>query len=114
MGRKTFRWDQGGKSYQAEYVYTVDPKASQLQKIFDNLAQEQTDLATLERQLRYDRLGVNQALGQFEEHLNRGVILEPERFLSVLDRIAEDARVLELARQRARSLAARIRVAQGR
>jgi hypothetical protein len=39
---------------------------------------------------------------------------EPERFLGVLDRIAEDTRLIEVARQRARSLAARIRIAQGR
>ncbi len=37
----------------------------------------------------------------------------PERFLSVLDRIAADTRLIEMARQRARSLAARIRVGQG-
>jgi hypothetical protein len=114
MGQKTFRWDQGAESYQTQYNYTVDLQAIQLQKMFENLAQEQTDLATLEQRLRYDRLGVNQALDQFEGHFNRGILAEPARFLPVLDRIAEDTRLIELARQRARSLAARIRVAQDR
>lgn len=114
MGRKTLRWDHGADTYQAEYNYTTDPKASQLQKIFDNLAQEQADLDMLEQRLRYDRLGVNQALDQFEGHLNRGQLPEPERFLAVLDRIAEDTRLIAIARQRARTLAARIRVAQSR
>jgi hypothetical protein len=114
LGKKTFRWDQGAETYQTEYNYTVDPKASQLQKIFENLAEEQADLAMLEQRLRYDRLGVNQALDQFEQDLDSGVLPEPERFLPVLDRIAEDTRLIEMSRQRARSLAARIRVGQGR
>ena len=113
MGQKTLRWDQGTETYQAQYNYTVDAKAGQLQKMFENLAQEQADLTMLEERLRYDRLGVNQGLDQFEDHLSRGALPEPGRFVAVLDRIAEDTRLIELARQRARSLAARIRVMHG-
>jgi len=112
MGQKTFRWERGGESYQAEFNYTADPKAAQLQKVFEDLAREQDDLDRLEQRLRYDRLGVNQALDRFEEHLNQRMLAEPERFLSVLDRIAADTRLIEMARQRARSLATRIRVGQ--
>lgn len=114
LGQKTFRWEQGAEAYQTQYNYTLDAKASQLQKIFESLAQQQADLATLEQALRYDRLGVNDALNQFEDHVNQRVLPEPERFLPVLDRIAEDTRLIEVARQRARSLAARIRIAQSR
>jgi hypothetical protein len=113
MGQKTFRWEQGAETYQAQFNYTLDPKAAQLQKMFENLAVEQADLGTLEERLRYDRLGVNQALDRFEDHLGQRILPQPERFLPVLDRIAEDTRLIEMARQRARSLAARIRVAQG-
>ena len=113
LGEKTLRWEKGAEAYETKYNYTVDTKATQLQKIFENLAQEQTDLATLEQQSRYDRLGINDALRQFEDHLRQHVLPEPARFLPVLDRIAEDSRLLEMARQRARSLAAEIRVAQG-
>jgi hypothetical protein len=113
MGKKTLRWDQGAETYQAEYNYTIEPKAMQLQKLFENLAQEQADLELLEERLRFDRLGANQYLDQFEGHLNQGMLPQPERFLSVLDKIANDTRLIEVARQRARSLAARIRAGQG-
>jgi hypothetical protein len=113
LGEKTFRWEKGTEAYETKYNYTTDAKATQLQRIFENLAQEQADLATLEQQLRYDRLGINDALRQFEDHLKQHVLPEPARFLPVLDRIAEDSRLIEMARQRARSLAAQIRVAQG-
>lgn len=112
MGDKTLRWDQGTESHQAQYNYTVDPKANQLQKMFDNLAQEQTDLTMIEERLRFDRLGVDQGLDQFAGHLDSGEVPDPQRFLAVLDKIAEDTRVIERARQRARSMAARIRVVQ--
>jgi hypothetical protein len=114
MGQKTFRWEYGNEAYEAEYNYTTNAQAAQLQKLFDNLAQEQADLALLEYCIRYDRLGVHQALNQFEDHLTGGNLPEPTRFLPLLDRIAEDARLIEVARQHARSLAARIRVAESR
>ena len=113
LGEKTFRWEKGSEAYETKYNYTVDAKATQLQKIFENLAQEQADLGNLEQELRYDRLGVSDALNRFEEHLSQHVLPEPARFLPVLDRIAGDERLIEMARQRARSLAAQIRVAQG-
>ena len=114
LGQKTFRWEQGAEAYETQYNYTLDAKAGNLQLIFEGLAQQRIDLATLEQRLRYDRLGVHDALGQFETNVNQGRLPEPERFLPVLDRIAEDTRLIEMARQRARVLAARIRTAQAR
>ncbi|HEY4579467.1 MAG TPA: hypothetical protein VIG89_00410 [Candidatus Acidoferrales bacterium] len=114
LGQKTFRWEKGAEAYETQYNYTLDTNASKLQMIFEGLAQQQIDLGTLEQKLRYDRLGVNDALRQFEHNVNQRTLPEPERFLPVLDRIAEDTRLIEMARQRARSLAARIRTAQAR
>jgi len=62
--------------------------------------------------MKYDRLGVNDALRQFEGDLDRRILPEPERLLSVLDQIAADSRVIDIARERARSLAERIRTAR--
>jgi hypothetical protein len=62
--------------------------------------------------LKYDRLGVNDALVQFEMHLNQRVLPEPERLLPVLDNIAADSRLVDVARERARALAQRIRTSQ--
>lgn len=114
LGQKTLRWEKGAEAHETQYNYTLDANASQLQMIFEGLAQQQMDLATLEQRLRYDRLGVNDALRQFEANINQRTLPEPERFLPVLDRIAEDTRLIEMARQRARALAARIRTAQAR
>jgi len=63
----------------------------------------------LTRRMRYDRLGINDALLQFESDLNRSLLPEPQRVLPMLDQIAGDSRFVDIARQRARSLAERIR-----
>ncbi len=66
-------------------------------------------MVTLERRMKYDRLGVNDALLQFETDLNRKLLPEPQRVVPVLDEIANNPRFVDIARQRARALAERIR-----
>ena len=63
----------------------------------------------LERRMKYDRLGINDALLQFEADLNRNMLPEPQRALPALDQISGNPQFVEIARQRARTLAERIR-----
>ncbi len=109
LGQKTFRYEKGGQAYEVSFNYTLNATANQLMQIFEGLARQQEHLATLLRRMKYDRLGVNDALMQFEADLNRKILPEPERMLPTLEQIANDARFVEIARQRARSLAERIR-----
>jgi len=39
----------------------------------------------ISRRMRYDRLGINDALLQFESDLNRSLLPEPQRVLPMLD-----------------------------
>ena len=109
LGEKTFRYEKSGEVHETHYNYTLNRSASQLALIFEGLYQQQRDLTLLEQRLKYDRLGVNDALHQFEDDLGQHTIPEPERLLPVLDRIASDSRVVEVARQLSRALAERIR-----
>jgi hypothetical protein len=109
LGEKTFRWEQGSESHEVKFNYTLNASASQLLQIFEGLARQQELLMLLERRMKYDRLGINDALLQFETELNRKLLPEPERALPTLDQIAGDSRFVEIGRQRARNLAERIR-----
>lgn len=109
LGEKTLRYEKGGEVHETRYNYTLNRSATQLSLIFEGLFQQQRDLTLLEQRLRYDRLGVNDALQQFEDDLGQRTIPEPDRVLPVLDRIAADSRVVEVARKLARALAERIR-----
>jgi hypothetical protein len=109
LGQKTFRWERGTEAHETTFNYTLDSTANQLLQIFEGLARQQEHMVLLQRRMKYDRLGVNEALMQFEMDLNKRAIPEPERLLPILEQIGNDSRVVDIARQRARSLAERIR-----
>jgi hypothetical protein len=109
LGEKTFRWEKGSEAHEAVFNYTLNTPASQLLQIFEGLARQQELVMLLERRMKYDRLGINDALLQFESDLNRKLLPEPQRALPALDQIANDTRFVDIARQRARSVAERIR-----
>ncbi len=109
LGQKTFRYENGAEVHETSFNYTVNPSAAQLMQIFEGLARQQQDLVLLQRQAKFDRLGVNDALRQFEADMDHRLLPEPERLLPILDQIAADSHFLEIARSRARALAERIR-----
>jgi hypothetical protein len=109
LGEKTFRWDAGAESNQVKFNYTLNTPATQLLQICEGLARQQELIELLQRRIKYDRLGVNDALLQFETDLNKGELPEPERALPLLEQIANDSRFVEIARQRSRALAERLR-----
>jgi hypothetical protein len=109
LGEKTFRYDRGAESHEVKFNYTLDRSAEQLLQIFETLARQQSDLSDLQRTMRYDRLGVNDVLLQIERDYEAGLFPEPQKFLPSLDQLAADQHFIDIARDRARALAARIR-----
>jgi hypothetical protein len=109
LGEKTFRWESGAEVHETKFNYTLNPAAAQLLQIFEGLARQQEHADLITRRMRYDRLGINDALLQFESDLNRSLLPEPQRLLPMLEQIAGDSKFVDIARQRARSLAERIR-----
>jgi hypothetical protein len=109
LGEKTLRYENGADVHETKFNYTLNPTATQLMQIFEGLARQQQDLSLLERSAKFDRLGVNDALMEFESDLDHRQLPEPERLLPILDQIAGDAHFVEIARSRARALAERIR-----
>ncbi|MGH9690696.1 MAG: hypothetical protein ACRD4Q_13215 [Candidatus Acidiferrales bacterium] len=109
LGEKSFRYRKGGEAYEVSFNYTLDPNAVQLVTIFEGLTRQETDLSDLQRTMRYDRLGVNDVVIQIEADYNNKQLPEPEQFLVLLDQVAADAKLIDIARDRARALAGRIR-----
>jgi len=109
LGLKTFRYENGAETHETSFNYTMNTSATQLMQIFEGLARQQQDLVLLQRQAKFDRLGVNDALMQFETDMDHRLLPEPERMLTILDQIAADPHFVEIARSRARALAERIR-----
>jgi hypothetical protein len=109
LGEKTFQYTKGSEIHEVKFNYTLDDSATQLLNIFEGLARQESDLSNLQRVMRYDHLGVNDALVQIEADYNSKTLPEPERLLGALDRVSADDKFIDIARQRARTLASRIR-----
>lgn len=112
LGQKTFRYEKDGEAHETVFNYTLNTAGSQLQQIFEGLARQQDHLQTLQRRMKYDRLGVNDELLNLEEDLDNKALPEPERLLPVLEQISNDSKLIEMARTRARAMAAKIRGAK--
>jgi hypothetical protein len=112
LGQKTFRYEKDGAAYETVFNYTLNNAGSQLQQIFEGLSRQQDHMQTLERRMKYDRLGVNDALLELQADLDNKVLPEPERLLPVLEQISNDSRILDMARVRARAMTAKIRGAK--
>jgi hypothetical protein len=108
LGEKTFRWEQAGVWHETKFNYTLNPAAAQLLQIFEGLARQQEHYELLTRRMRYDRLGIYDALLQFESDLNRGLLPEPQRLVPLLEQIANDPKFVDVARKRAQLLLSRI------
>ncbi len=109
LGEKTFLYDRGAESHHVTFNYTLNRDAAELLGIFEGLARQQSDLYDLDRTMHYDPLGVNDVLLQIEKDLDHKLLPEPGQFLPSLDRVAADQHFIDIARDRARKLAALIR-----
>ncbi len=109
LGEKTFRYESGAEAHETTFNYTVNQTAAQLMQAFEGIARQEGHRQLLLHRLRFDRLGVNDALIALDTDVRRGLIPEPARLLPVLEAVSNDSRIIEIARSRARALVERIR-----
>jgi len=109
MGMKTFRFEEGGKSTEVKFNFSEDLDARLLTDWFERISETGQNYFALERAVKYDKLGVNQALLQFNIAMDKKRVVSPQLFLPMLDRVAKNATYLNMARTRAANLAEAIR-----
>jgi hypothetical protein len=109
LGEKTFRYQNGAQDFKVTFNYTLDPTGTELMSLFENISTQETDLADLKRTMQYDRLGVNDVVQDIESHYNDHLLPEPGRFVPVLDQLSGNTQYVDVARERARKLADRMR-----
>jgi hypothetical protein len=109
MGMKTFRYEADGRSAEAKFNYSEDPDARALNDWFERIGETEKSLIELETTVRFDKLGVQQALNKIETLRDQKRIVAVDQFLPMLDRIAKNESFLHMARERAAGLAEWIR-----
>lgn len=112
LGEKTFIYQNGPRLYQTSFNYSTNPSATQILDLFENLTREEIDISDLQRTMRYDKLGVYDVIQRVEQDYDQKAIPDPPELLPDLDRLAADSTLLNIARDRARTLAGRIRTAR--
>jgi hypothetical protein len=91
MGMKTFRVERGADKSEVKFNFSEDLDARALAEWFERISESEQHLIALEHAAKYDRLGVNKALLQFQSALERKRL------------------ILQMSRQRATVIAEAIR-----
>ena len=108
-GDKVLRYvSAAGEVTEAKFVFSEDKDAVALASWFIRASESERYLMELERVFRFDHLGVNKGLLQFQSSFDRGRIVAPHQFLPILKKIAGRKKLLHIARARAASLVDRI------
>ncbi len=103
-GDKTYRWEEGGSATETKYNHTNDEHARALQEWFEHISESQRILADLERTYKYDRLGVNDVILRLSTAWQTKHLVAPAQFTPLLDRIAKNESLINMARDRAADL----------
>ena len=109
MGAKTFRYIDGDQKTEAKFNYSEDVSAQSLQDWFERMAESAQRNIELERAVKYDHLGVDQALNGLEQSFESGRVIAPQQYLPLLDRVAKNETYMHQARAKAAELAEYIR-----
>jgi hypothetical protein len=111
LGVKTFRFEDGAEKHEIQFNYSLDATAQTLLDWFERVSESEQNLVNLERTVKFDHLGVNEALLQLQVTLEHRRVIAPEQFLPLLDRVSKNESFMHIARERAAGMAEAIRKA---
>lgn len=112
MGLKTYRWEGDGVVREVKFNYSEDPDARSLQDWFERIVETERERIAIERAVRFDKLGVQDAILSIEVSRTEKRLVAEDQFLPFLDRVAKNESFLHIARERAAALAESIRGAK--
>jgi hypothetical protein len=112
-GDKIFRWENGTEASEVKFNYSLDEDAKLLQDWFERISESERAMMNLRRAIRFDKLGVNDAILRVDTTWSQKRLVGREQFLPLLDRVAKNETFVNLARDRAARLADALRKAPG-
>jgi hypothetical protein len=109
MGQKTFRWEDGAEHSEAKFNYSTSEDAKALNEQFEHISESTRLMLELERAVKHDRLGVNDAMVRIQIAWDNKRLVGTAKFLPLFDQIANNDALVHMARERAAQLAETIR-----
>jgi len=104
-GKKTFRYEnETGVATEISFNYSINETARWLLERFEQIGETERAYLELDRSVRYDKLGVNEALADIESLWLRRQLVAPMQFIPLFNRITTHESYMHLARERAAKL----------
>ena len=103
-GNKTLAYADPEKRYETRYNWSENAGISELTTLFQGMSATMESGRRLERLYRFERLGLDEELKNLEQLVADHQATELQIIAPLLDRLASDPSVMNLARQRARHL----------
>lgn len=103
-GEKTLAYADPDKRYETRYNWSENPAIDQLTALFQGMSTTIESGRRLTRLLRFDRLGLDQELKNVERVAVDGRATELQIIAPVIEQLAADPGVMNIARQRARHI----------
>ena len=113
-GDKTFRWENGAELSEAKFNYSTEEDARILQDWFERISESERAMMGLRRTIRFDKLGVNDAVLRIDTLWSQKRLVGRDQFLPLLDRVTKNQTFVNLARDRAARVANEMRAAGGK
>lgn len=108
MGRKTLLYESGAQRGEQSFNYSELPDAQALTEQMEKLSATQQHIITLERQMRYDKLGLMKQLLFIDSAVRSNSLAEPQLLMPILAEISTNKTFLGIAQQRAKIILAKL------
>ena len=112
LGRKHITLEMGSETREAEFNYSDLKEVNTLTTFFDGLINQQVLISDLEMALQYERLSIPERLDQLEGEIRSGRIADPQSLIPVLDKIVQNERVVDYARNHAQQLKSQVLISK--
>ena len=110
LGRKHITLETASETREAEFNYSELKEVNALTAFFDGLLNQQSIILDLGTASQYERLSIPERLDQLEAEIKAGRIGDPLGLVPTLEKIVQDSRILDYARQHAQQLKSQILV----
>jgi hypothetical protein len=105
-GERTLTYLQDNSETSTTFTYTENVALQELTSLLEGISTTLEAEPRLRHLRRFDRLGLNEQLARLERMAQGGWLREPQLLAPVLQELAGDGSVMNIARQRARRLLA--------
>ena len=112
LGRKRLVLETPSGRREAEFNYSDLKEVQALATFIEAMLNQETLVFDIGNAIQYDRLSIPKRLEQLETELKANRLGDPRRLVPLLDRIDQDARLLNYARAHARKLKEQVEAAK--